>query len=352
MERWQEELANRITTIDQLAAKINLNEQEIEDLKKLNGKFKMSITPYYLSLADKEDRNCPIRKQAIPVIDELNIRSEELEDPLGDDVRSPIKGITHRYPDRVLLYPTYNCAMYCRHCFRRRIVSQTDKTLTPQEMTRAIEYIEEHPEIKEVILTGGDPLLLSDQQLEDLLGKIKAIDHVKWIRIHTRVYVTLPYRITPNLIKILASVRPLVIVTHVNHAKEITPEFKEAVDKTLKAGIMLLDQSVLLKGINDNVESLKNLFYGLLEAGVKPYYLHQCDLAQGISHFRTTVETGIKLLRQLRGFITGIGLPVYIIDTPGGYGKVPVDYNYIKEYKDKIVKLETFKGDIREYREP
>lgn len=352
IEEWQRELQGRITTVEELAKKIPLTAQEIENIRVVTKRFRMSITPYYLSLIDKNDPNCPIRKQAIPSINEVNFRSEELADPLGDEKRSPIKGITHRYPDRLLIYPTYHCAMYCRHCFRRRIVGQCDKSLTRKDLDRAVDYIREHKEIKEVILTGGDPLTCSDKELKDLLFKIRKIKHVRFLRIHTRVLVTLPSRITPKLVKILKKARPLCIITHVNHSKEITPQFKKAANRILEAGIPLFDQSVLLKGVNDNVQTLKNLFYDLLEAGVKPYYLHQCDLAQGISHFRTSVKKGINLLRQLRGFISGLCIPFYMIDTPGGYGKVPISYNYIKDYKGKNIKLETYNGGVHSYTEP
>lgn len=352
MERWQKELANGIRTTEQLAKKIKLSPVEIVGAQKATEKFRMFITPYYLGLIDKNNLDCPIRKQTIPSVKELKIREEELRDPLGDERKSPVKGITHRYPDRVLFYLTYQCASYCRHCFRRRIVGQRDKALTPKEIKKAIDYIKKHSQIKEVILTGGDPLFLPDAILENILRKLKQIKHVKWLRIHTRTFVNLPYRFTPKLIKILKSARPLYVVTHVNHPKEITPQFKHAVDRAQNAGIIVLNQGVLLKGINDDVEILKELFYGLLEAGVKPYYLHQCDLATGIGHFRTSVGKGIRLLRQLRGFISGLAIPFYMIDTPGGYGKVPVDYNYMKSYKNKIVELETFKGEIKEYKEP
>jgi len=352
MQRWQKEIASAITTVEELSKKIKLTQKEIEDIKKVTGKFRMRITPYYLSLIDKNNPNCPIKKQAVPSINELCVRNEELIDPLGDEKRSPIKGITHRYPDRLLIYPTYCCASYCRHCFRRRIVGQVDKILTPKEMDKAINYIKKHKEVKEVVLTGGDPLILPDEKIGDLLRRLKKIKHLRWLRIHTRVFVTLPYRITPGLVKILKSVKPLYIVTHVNHPKEITPQFKKAVEMVAQAGIPIFDQSVLLKGINDNLETLKELFYKLLEAGVKPYYLHQCDLAQGISHFRTSVKTGIEILRKMRGFVTGLAIPFYMIDTPGGYGKVPVSYNFVKSYKNKVIKLETFKGKIREYIEP
>jgi len=303
-------------------------------------------------LIDKKNPNCPIRKQAIPSSNELISRAEELIDPLGDIKRSPIKGVTHRYPDRVLFYPTYQCAMYCRHCFRRRVVGQSDQTLTPAEVDRAISYIAKHKRIREVILTGGDPLFLRDEYLQDLLLRLKDIEHLFWIRIHTRVFVTLPSRITKNLVKILKQAKPLYIVTHANHPKEITPEFKKAVERISNAGITMLNQSVLLKGINNNLRTMKNLFYELLKAGVKPYYLHQCDLAEGVSHFRTDVQSGIDLLRQLRGFVSGLCVPFYMIDTPNGYGKVPVSHNYVRSYQNKVLQLETFKGDVREYFEP
>ena len=352
LQYWQKQLANRITTVEQLDKKIRLTDKEREDLLSMTARFRMGITPYYLSLIDKNNPDCPIRKQAIPTINELNVREEELPDPLGDERRSPIKGITHRYPDRLLLYPTYQCAMYCRHCFRRRIVGQSDKTLTSEEMDKAIAYIQEHTEVREVILSGGDPLFLPDEMLKSLLSRIKNIPHVRWIRIHSRVFVTLPYRITPTLARILKSVRPLSIITHVNHPNEITPQFKRAVDRILCSGIPMFDQSVLLKGINDNHETLQELFYRLMESGVKPYYLHQCDLAQGVSHFRTSVQTGINLMKGLRGFISGLCIPTYMIDTPGGYGKVPINYDYIKSYENKMIQLETFKGEVRPYIEP
>lgn len=352
MKKWQRLLAQRITTVEELAKKIKLTEKEKEEIKKVTSKFRMGISPYYLSLINQNDPNCPIRKQAVPSINELCVRKEELVDPLGDEKRSPIKGITHRYPDRALIFPTYQCFSYCRHCFRRRIVGQVDETLTQKEIEKALNYIQNHKEIKEIILTGGDPLFLSDKQLSGLLGKLKKIKHLRWLRIHTRAFVTFPYRITPSLVKILKSAKPLYIVVHVNHPKEITPQFKKAVDRVLKTGIPILNQGVLLKGINDNLETLKELSYRLLESGVKPYYLHQCDLAQGISHFRASVKTGIKLLRQLRGFVSGLCIPFYMIDTPGGFGKVPVDYNYVKSYKRKVIKLETFRGKIRGYQEP
>jgi len=352
VEGWQKQLANRITTVEQLARKIKLTEKEKQEIKKVTGKFRMGISPYYLGLIVQNDPDCPIRKQAIPSINELTVRKEELIDPLGDEKRSPIKGITHRYPDRLLLYPTYQCASYCRHCFRRRIVGRADKTLTPKETAEAIDYIKKHGEVKEVILTGGDPLVLQDKEIADLLGKLKKIKHLRWLRIHTRVFVTLPCRITPKLVKILKSAKPLYIVTHVNHPKEITPQFKRAVSRVLNAGIPVLNQGVLLRGINDDVKTMKELLYGLSESGVKPYYLHQCDLAQGISHFRTSVRTGINLLRQLRGFISGMAIPVYMIDSPGGFGKVPVGYNYIKSYRGKVIRLETFRGKVIDYTEP
>jgi len=316
---------NRIITVGELDRRIGLTEEEKKNIVKVTGKFRMGITPYYLGLIDKKNPNCPIRKQAVPSVNELNILEGELDDPIGDICHSPVKGIVHRYPNRVLLFPTYVCASYCRHCFRRRIVGRNDRSLSSADLKIAIQYIGSHPEITEVILSGGDPLLLTDESLEPILKSIKMIRHVRWIRIHTRVLATLPHRITSRLIKILKGAKPVIIVTHLNHSKEITPLMRKAVKRISDAGMMLLNQSVLLKGVNDNAEILRDLFAGLTECGVKPYYLHQCDPAKGISHFKVPLKKGIRIMKELRESLPGVCLPIYMVEIPEGRGKMPVE---------------------------
>lgn len=291
----------------------------------------MGITPYYLGLIDKNNPACPIRKMAIPSVNELNIYEDELDDPIGDVRHSPVKGIVHRYPERVLLFPTFVCATYCRNCFRRRVAGGNDRSLSSAELKIAVRYIRDHVEIMEVILFGGDPLLLSDERLELILKSIKNIRHVRWIRIHTRVLATLPHRITPRLIKILKEVRSVIIVTHVNHPKEITPLFIKAAERIGNVGIMLLNQSVLLKGVNDSVDILCDLFMGLTECGVKPYYLHQCDPAKGISHFKVSLEEDMLLMNELRASVPGICMPIYMMEIPGGRGKISVESEYCRK---------------------
>ncbi|MFH1829688.1 MAG: KamA family radical SAM protein [Pseudomonadota bacterium] len=329
-DKWQTELAQSITSVHELEKKICLSETEKTNIELITKIFKIRITPFYLSLMDKNNPDCPIRKQAIPSLEELDFKMEELEDPLGDDRYSPVPRLTHRYPDRVLIFPTYECATYCRHCFRRRIVGRNDQEMTKEEMKCILTYIQNHNEINEVILTGGDPLLLKDEVLKELLLKIRSIHHVRILRIHTRLFVTLPHRITHELKSILKKAKPLYIVIHVNHFNEISAQFRRAVRGIAEAGIPILSQSVLLKGINDDVQSLRKLFSGLIEASVKPYYLHYCDLARGISHFRTPIQKGSELLKQLRGSVSGLCIPYYMVESVGGHGKVPVLYNCFK----------------------
>ncbi len=325
MELWKKQILNRITTVGELDRRIALTEEEKKNIEEVTGKFRMGITPYYLGLIDKNNPDCPIRKQAVPSINELNILEGEFDDPIGDIIHSPVKGIVHRYQERVLLFPTYECATYCRHCFRRRIAGRNDRSLSSAELKIAIQYIRSHAEITEVILSGGDPLLLTDESLETILKSIKKIRHVRWIRIHTRVLATLPHRITPRLIKILKGAKPVIIVTHLNHSKEITPLMRKAVKRIGDAGMMLLNQSVLLKGVNDNAKILRDLFTDLTECGVKPYYLHQCDSAKGISHFKVPLKKGIGIMKELRESMPGVCMPIYMVEIPGGRGKIPVD---------------------------
>lgn len=323
MENWRKQVTRRITTADELKRKIRLSEEDSKNLSVVTEKFRMGITPYYLGIIDKNDPGCPIRKQAVPSVEELIVREGELDDPIGDMVHSPVEGVVHRYPDRALLFPTYECASYCRHCFRRRIAGGKDKSLSEAELKKAIDYIAAHDEIIEVILSGGDPLMLDDVAMDGVFKSLTGIGHVKWIRIHTRVFVTLPQRITSGLVRIFGKYRPIIVI-HANHPKELTPEFGRAVAAARGAGVMFLSQSVLLRGVNDSVSVLKELFMGLVECGVKPYYLHHCDAAKGIGHFRVSLREGKELMKALRKSVPGVCMPVYMMEIPGGKGKTPV----------------------------
>ncbi len=345
MQKWQKELSHCITTVEDLSKKIKLSKEEIVQAKKAEENFELLITPTFLKLMQGEDKNGPIRKQVVPVGDELKVASCELADPIGDNTHSPVKGLIHRYPDRVLIWPTKNCAIHCRFCFRKHLTGPKQWFLSPLEVEEIIKYLNAHKEIQEVIFSGGDPLLLPDKLLEFWIKKIKSVAHIKRIRFHTKLFSALPSRITPSLMKILKQFDPIFIAVHINHPKEISKEFMQVVKRARKAGIILITQTVLLRGINDDAEILKELFLRLVDLGVKPYYLHQGDLVVGTSHMRTTIDQGIKIMKQLRGRISGLAMPQYILDIPGGHGKVPIDLNYIKKTKDKTLVQGVFGGE-------
>lgn len=345
MQKWQKELSRCITTVEDLSKKIKLSAEEIIQAKKAEANFELLITPTFLKLMQGEDKNGPIRKQVVPVGDELKVSSCELADPIGDNTHSPVKGLIHRYPDRVLIWPTKNCAIHCRFCFRKHLTGPKQWFLSPIEAGEIIKYLNAHTEIQEVIFSGGDPLLLPDKLLEFWIKKIKSVAHIKRIRFHTKLFSALPSRITPSLLKILKKFDPVYIAIHINHPKEISAEFVQAVKRARRAGIVLITQTVLLRGINNNAEILKDLFLKLVDLGVKPYYLHQGDLVVGTSHLRTTIDDGIKIMKQLRGRISGLAMPQYILDIPGGHGKVPIDLNYIKKTKGKTLVQGVFGGE-------
>jgi lysine 2,3-aminomutase len=346
MQAWQKELTRSVTTVDGLAKKIKLTPLEIEQAKKAEANFELLITPTFLKLMQGEDENGPIRKQVVPVSEELKVAGCEIGDPIGDNAHSPVKGLVHRYPDRVLIWPTKNCAIHCRFCFRKHLTGPKQWFLTPLEVGEIIKYLQQHPEIQEVIFSGGDPLLMPDKLLDFWMQKIKFVGHIKRIRFHTKLFSALPSRITPSLLKILKQFDPVYIGIHINHPKEISPEFIKSVKRARKAGVVLVTQTVLLRGINDNAEILKELFLKLVNLGVKPYYLHHGDLVSGTSHLRTTMEDGIKIMKQLRGYISGLAMPQYILDIPGGHGKVPIDLNYIKKTKGKTLVSGVFGGEF------
>jgi lysine 2,3-aminomutase len=316
-----------ILTVEALIDQGHATPQLRADLEKVAAQFSLRITPHVAMQLS----NPAIARQYVPSTDELNITTEELADPIGDEVHTPIKGITHRYADRVLLKPTHTCAVYCRFCFRRETVGQAEGTLTAAETKAALQYIADHEQIWEVILSGGDPLVLSDRRLAHIAQSLAAIDHVQVLRLHTRGAVVDPSRITPALVAALKTRLATYIVIHINHADELTPEVKRGLALLTDNGIPLLSQSVLLRGVNDSVEALTQLMRGLVANRVKPYYLHQTDLAKGTGHFRVPLAEGQELMRQLRGPVSGIAQPTYIMEVPGGFGKVPVGPEYLVE---------------------
>jgi len=346
---WKWQLANRISTVKQLEEILEIPDEQKEALNKCLQRFKMAITPYYASLIDVDNPFCPVRLQCIPSIEELNVRDFELNDPLGEIKDSPVKHIVHRYPDRVLFLLTDRCAMYCRHCTRRRIVGKHDFTIGKDAFRNALAYIRGNEHIRDVLLSGGDPFVLPDSKLEEVITAIRQIPHVDIIRIGTRVPVVLPMRINDSLLKMLSKYHPIWINTHFNHPAEITEASKEACEKIVNAGIPLGNQSVLLKGINDNAEILKELFTKLVSIRVRPYYLYQCDIAEGIGHFRTPVEKGIEIMKNIRGYISGFAVPTFVIDAPGGGGKIPINHEYLVSIKDGIVTMKNYKQELYTY---
>jgi len=349
---WHWQVANRITTLEQLKQVVDLTPEEEEGVGQCLKTLRMAITPYYATLIDPQDQNCPIRKQAVPTALELHQSGSDMADPLHEDTDSPVEGLTHRYPDRVLLLVTDQCSMYCRHCTRRRLAGVTDKPRTIEQIDLAIEYVRRTPAVRDVLLSGGDGLLISDQTIEYALQKLREIEHVEIIRFGSRVPVVMPQRITPELCRILAKYHPIFLNTHFNHPREITAESKAACERLADAGVPLGNQSVLMKGINDCPLVLKNLSHGLLKIRVRPYYLYQCDLSQGIGHFRTSVAAGLQAIESLRGHTSGLAVPTFCIDAPGGGGKIPVSPQYLISQGPGRSILRNFEGGIYTYTEP
>ncbi len=348
--QWQlKHVIKDIPTLEKVAV---LTPQEKKDLRACLKKFRMAITPYYAALMDKKDKGCPVRLQAIPRGLELHQDPSDLSDPLHEDVDSPVPGLTHRYPDRVLLLVTNICSMNCRHCTRRRLVGFEDVHMSSANIDKAIEYIRRTPEVRDVLISGGDPLVLTDEMLEGIIKKIRAIEHVEIIRIGTRTPVVMPMRITDKLVNMLKKYHPIYVNTHFNHPKEMTADAFEACRKLADAGIPVGNQSVLLKGVNDCPQTMKKLVHELLMARVKPYYIYQCDLSVGISHFRTTVSKGVEIIENLRGHTTGMAVPTFVVDAPGGGGKTPVMPNYLISMNDKRVVLRNYEGVVTTYTEP
>lgn len=349
---WHWQVANRITSLDNLKRVISLTSSEEEGIDNCLHSLRMAITPYYASLMDPENSNCPVRKQAIPVTWELEQSRCDMEDPLHEDVDSPTPGLTHRYPDRVLLLVTDQCAMYCRHCTRRRMAGTTDTSRDRDEIDAALDYIRNTPVVRDVLISGGDAFLLSDEKIEYILKQLRGIPHVEIVRFGTRTPVVLPQRITEDLCRIIKKYHPVWVNTHFNHPKEITKESVEACERLADAGIPLGNQTVLLKGVNDCPYIIKKLMHLLVKMRIRPYYLYQCDLSMGTEHFRTSVAKGMEIIELLRGHTSGYAVPTYVVDAPGGGGKIPVNPQYLISMSDEKVILRNYEGVIASYTEP
>ncbi len=349
---WRWQLRHRVTSLDQLSEILNLVPEEIEGIKYSRGRLALAVTPYFVSLMDPLNPNCPIRRQAIPRIEECHLSKNDMVDPCGEDKDSPVPGLVHRYPDRVLLIVTDQCATYCRYCTRRRLVGSHEKAITEGNFEEVLKYLKGHKKVRDVLLSGGDPLLLENERLEEILSRLRAISHIEILRIGTRVPVTLPQRITGGLIRMLKRYHPLMISIHFTHPKEITELVRKACNDLADGGIPLGSQTVLLKGINDKPQIMKKLVQELLKIRVRPYYIYQCDLAMGTEHFRTSIATGVQIIEKLRGHTTGYAVPTYVVDAPGGGGKIPVEPVYlVSRGKGKVV-LRNYEGKIYEYPEP
>ncbi|NLE10681.1 MAG: lysine 2,3-aminomutase [Actinobacteria bacterium] len=352
---WRWQLRNSITTLEEIEEFLGRSFEPGERvlLSQTIEKFPLSITPYYLSLVDRDDfQNDPVFKQAFPSPDELIVEDCDMADPLAEDADSPVPLLTHRYPDRVLLRVSNTCAMYCRHCTRKRTVGEVDGIPEPAEIEAALEYVRSTPAVRDVLLSGGDPLMMSDERLDEILSALGEIEHVEVVRIGTRMPAVLPYRITESLCAMLRKHHPLWINTHFNHPKELTPEAEAALARLADAGIPLGNQSVLLAGINDCTRIMRKLVQRLVANRVRPYYLYQCDLSEGLSHFRTPVSKGIEIIESLVGHTSGFSVPTYVIDAPHGGGKIPVMPNYLISSAPDRVSLRNYEGVICSYVEP
>jgi lysine 2,3-aminomutase len=349
---WTWQLKNRVTTLAQLEKHLVLTDEERAGVLLTRDKLAMAITPHFFNLVDPLNADCPIRRQVIPRIEESWEDPDELSDPCGEDSHMPVPGLVHRYPDRVLFLVTDRCASYCRYCTRSRVVSGVGDQELHTEFEAAFRYLEQHTEVRDVLLSGGDALLLSDAKLERLLARLRSIPHIEFLRIGSRVPIFLPQRITPALCTMLQKYHPLWMSVHANHPKELTVEVREALERLANHGIPLGNQSVLLRGVNDDVETYRTLVHKLLMCRVRPYYLYQCDLIQGSSHLRTSVAQGLEIIEGLRGHTTGYAVPQFVIDAPGGGGKVPVNPEYLLQRTRTRTVVRNYEGRVFEYPEP
>jgi lysine 2,3-aminomutase len=349
---WRWQLKHRINSLEQLQRLMpTLTPEEHAGTLLAASKLSLAITPYFFNLIDPSDENDPIRWQVIPRIEETNTATWEMSDPCGEDSHSPVPGLVHRYPDRVLFLVTDRCASYCRYCTRSRLVSNASGYDFHPEFEKQIAYVRSHPEVRDVLLSGGDPLLLSDDKLEYLLGQLRSIPHVEFLRIGSRIPIFLPQRITPALCAMLKKYHPLFLSIHSNHPRELTTEVRDALARLAEAGIPLGNQSVLLRNVNDDVTVMRALVQKLLMCRVKPYYLYQCDLIAGSAHLRASVRKGLEIMEGLRGHTTGYAIPQYVIDAPGGGGKVPINPEYVLTRNEDRVVIRNFEGKIFEYPE-
>ena len=346
---WAWQLRNRITKLSQLEEYLELTEEERDGCRFANNKLAMSITPFFFNLIDRKNIKCPIRMQVVPRVQEMSTMPEEMLDPVGEDEHSPVPGIVHRYPDRVLFLVTDRCASYCRYCTRSRMVSNAQDYNFHPALENGLNYIAQNKGIRDVLLSGGDPLLLSDRKLEYLLSRLREISHVEFVRIGSRIPIFLPQRITPDLLDIFRRYGPVWMSIHVNHPKECTAELKDACEQLAFSGVPLGNQSVLLRGVNDDLEVMKSLVHRLLRMRVRPYYLYQCDLISGSSHLRSNISTGLDIIRGLRGHTTGYAVPQFVIDAPGGGGKVPINPDYVEKISENEIIFKNFQGKTYRY---
>lgn len=349
---WKWQVKNRVETLDDLKKYVALTAEEEQGVANALKTLRMAITPYYLSLIDPNNPNDPVRRQAIPTAAELYQADADLLDPLHEDEDSPAPGLTHRYPDRVLFLITDMCSMYCRHCTRRRFAGQHDCESTMDRIDKCIDYIAKTPQVRDVLLSGGDALMVSDKLLESIIQRLRAIPHVEIIRIGSRTPVVCPMRITDELVNMLKKYHPIWLNTHFNHPNECTQDAKAACERLADAGIPLGNQSVLLRGVNDDVRVFKKLVHELVKMRVRPYYIYQCDLSMGLEHFRTPVSKGLEIMENLRGHTSGYAVPTFVVDAPGGGGKTPVMPQYVISQSPNKVILRNFEGVITTYTEP
>jgi len=350
-EDWHWQIRNRITTVEELSRVINLADEEKKVIVKSLNTLRMAITPYYASLMDRDDHRCPIRMRAVPTMSETHISDEELSDPLHEDLDSPAAGVTHRYPDRLLFLVTDQCSMYCRHCTRRRSTGETDRPRSNSEMDAAIAYVRETRGVRDVLLSGGDPFTLATDRLEYLVAKLHEIPHVEIVRYGTATPVVMPQRITDNLVRMLKKYPPVWINTHFNHPKELTGRARQALAQLADAGCVLGNQTALLRGVNDCPYIIKELCQRLVQNRVHPYRLYQCDLSQGISHFRTSISRGIEIIEHLKGHTTGFAVPEFMVDLPGGGGKTPVNPFYMISQSERMFVFRNYEGVIAQFAE-
>lgn len=349
---WRWQMKNRLTRLEQIQKHIVLTPQEVEGIRLAGGQLSTAITPYYAALIDPLNPKCPMRRQVIPLRDEFIPSPHNMNDPLAEEEHSPVPGLVHRYPDRVLLLIASECAIHCRYCTRRRVVGGDGATVSPHRLDEAFRYIRRNKKIRDVVISGGDPLSLDDDALEQVIAGLRSIPHIDIIRIGTRMPVTLPFRVTEKLTSMLRRYHPIYMSLHFTHPKDVTPEVREACERLSDAGIPLGSQTVLLKGINDRPSTIKKLMHELLKIRVRPYYLYQCDQVTGTEHFQTPVATGIRIIEELRGYTSGYAVPTYVIDAPGGGGKIPLGPDYVVLRDKGRIRLRNYENQVFEYLEP